>query len=71
MFIVDGLLWISVRIDLAELGPWALLTVDVRVPQDQLFVLDRIARVPNFCPSLSFGPETALEKFVLVHLELA
>jgi hypothetical protein len=34
LFIVDSLLWIAVGIDLAELGPWALLTVDVRVPQD-------------------------------------
>lgn len=71
MIMRDSLLRVGVRIDLAELGPRALLTVQVRVPQDQLFVLDRIARVPYFCPSLSLGPETALQQLILVHLQLS
>ena len=41
--VVDSLLRIGIRIYFTELRPRTLLAVEVRVPQDQLFVLDRIA----------------------------
>ena len=60
----------SVLLDLAELGPRALLAIQVSVAEDQLFVLYRVIVFIYFCPTLSFWTHASLEQFLFVHLQL-
>lgn len=69
-FVVDCFLHVGVLWHLAELGPRALLAIQVSVAQDELFILYRVIVFIYFCPTLSFGTEASLEQFLFVQLQL-
>ena len=54
-------LWRAVRLELAELGPRSLLTVEESVSQYKLFVLDRIVDFRDLTPALRLGSKATLE----------
>ena len=53
-----------------EFCPWALLTVEVSVAHDELFVFDRLTLLWYLRPSLGLGSKSSLKKLIFVHLQL-